>query len=222
MLGVYRKSKRAKRRLRRFPRDLQDAIDDMMQVSNNRATNYLIREYLGRGHKRRGFRYLNRMLRRYRWRRTRFVELIPKGGRTYRNYTSARDLNSFLFLMYRKRLVSSAISKRMLRVMLPSRDNRGKTLYLKDKYSVRAGTKTGYTRRTNGVMGVFLGGRGVRRVYNLVAILTRPYRRRGERRWRIVSSAVLQRISEMTYEYYRRGYDRKEIRRYKKTRRCRR
>lgn len=217
MLAVYHKARRrGLRSPQQIGRKIQRHINLMMRVSNNRSTNYLIKHYLGRGNKRRGLRYINKILPSYGIRRTRLVELIPRGGRTYRNYTTARDLSILLYKIFRKKAISRAYSRKMLRVMLYSRDNRGKTSYLRSHYDVRAATKTGYTRRTNGVAGVMLSGVGLRRkAYNFVAIISRPLLgKANEWRWRKISTRVVRRLSEMTFRHYAKGYATREVRRF--------
>lgn len=222
MLGVYHRAKRRGVGAHRIPSRLQRHIDRMMRISNNYSTNYLIRS-LGQGSSRHGLHYLNRMLPRYSIRRTRLVETIPRGGRTYRNYTTANDLSTLMSRIYQRRAISPSFSQKMLRVMLHSRDNRGKTPYLKHHYDVRAATKTGYTRRTNGVAGIILSGEGLRRrAYNFVAIVTRPLVRANEWLWRRTSTTIIQRLSEMTYQHYLSGFADHEIRRYRRSRWCRR
>ncbi len=216
MLATYHKAHQRGISAYRFPRHLQRHVDLMIRVSNNRSTNYLIKHYLGRGSARRGLRYINRLLPRYSIRNTRLLELIPRGGRTYKNYTTARNLSMLLYRIYKGRAVSSAYSRKMLHVLLYSHDNRGKTGYLRSRYGIRAATKTGYTRRTNGVAGIILGGRGLRRTpYNFVAIITRPLlRHANEWIWRNHSSTIIRRFSEMAYKHYRLGFADAEVRRY--------
>lgn len=224
MLGVYHRARRKGVSAYRFPRRLQRHVNRMMRVSNNYSTNYLIRSYLGHGNSRKGLRYINKILPRFSIYRTRLVETIPRGGKTYRNYTTARDLSVLMHRIYRNRAISRSFSRKMLNVMLQSRDNRGKTPYLRHHYDVRAATKTGYTRRTNGVAGIILSGDGLRRrKYNIVTIISRPLVRDNEWTWRKVSTKIIQRLSEMTYHHYLRGYADSEIRRFRgSTRFCQR
>jgi len=215
MLAVYHDAYRRRIPPYRFSRKLQRKINLMMRVSNNTATNYLIKWHLGRGNTRRGLRKINKILRRYGLTQTRLVELIPRGGRTYKNRTSARNLSMLLYKIYQGSAVSKGYSRKMLKVMLYSRDNRGRTAYLRTRYGLEAATKTGYTRRTNGVAGIVLGGaQAPNATYNFVAILTRPLVRANEWTWRKLSTKILQRISEMTYKHYTRKYADKEVRRY--------
>lgn len=212
MLAVYHKAQRSRRRV--LSSRVRKHIKQMMRVSSNRSTNFLIRYTLGRGNTRRGLRYINSVLRRYSIHRTRLLELIPRGGRTYRNYTTARDLSILLYKIYRGRAISKRFSREMLRIMLHSRDNRGRTSYLRSHYDVRAATKTGYTRRTNGVAGIVLRGIKMRRTpYNFVGIITRPLVRANEWTWRRVSTRIVRRLSEMTYRHYAKGYAGREVRR---------
>lgn len=212
MFAVYYRARRRGIRAVAFPSRVQRQIDRMMRVSSNRDTNRLIR-YLGNGSPARGMAYINRLIRRFGMRNTRVVELIPAGGRTYRNYTTAWDMNMLFHHIYRRNVLSRSYTRKVMRVMLASRDNRGRTYYLKAKYGAQAATKTGYTKCTNGVAGIFFN-RGVRglSIYNYVAILTRPLLKdANEWRWRKISSAVIKRISEITYTYYQRGYSTREI-----------
>ncbi|MCB9643144.1 MAG: serine hydrolase [Myxococcales bacterium] len=218
MFAAYEKAYRQGLPPHRFPLSLQNQINRMMRVSSNSATNHMIR-YVGDGDARRGLARINQLIRKHGMKSTRLVELIPRNGRTYRNTTTARDLNILLAKIYRRRAVSSAYSRLMMRVMLHSRDNRGRTPYLRSHYHVTAATKTGYTRRTNGVAGIILAGKGLgRAAYNLVAVVTRPSGAANEWIWKRVSSPIVRRISEMTYHYYATGAAQREIRRSKKRR----
>tara|TARA_B100000609_G_C17212783_1_gene434771 strand:- start:1591 stop:2526 length:936 start_codon:yes stop_codon:yes gene_type:complete len=214
MLAVYHKAHRKGIRPSRFPARLQRHINKMIRVSNNASTNYLIR-YVGGGSAKRGLRYINRLLPKYNITQTRLVELIPRSGRTYRNTTTARNLSILLYKIYRKQAVSPGYSRKMLKVLIHSRDNRGKTHYLRSRFDVVAATKTGYTRKTNGVAGIVLNGKGLHHhAYNYVGIITRPLVKANEWYWRKYSSTMLRRFSEMTYYYYSKGHSNREVRRF--------
>ncbi|MEM1009585.1 MAG: serine hydrolase, partial [Myxococcota bacterium] len=201
MLAIYHKAKAEGVPAHRFSRTKQRLIENMMRISSNRATNQLIRN-MGEGSLELGLQRINRLIRRFGITQTRLVEAIPRSGRTYKNQTSAADLSRFFSLVYQKTLVSRAYSRKMLRVMLSSRDNRGRTAYLRRRFHVRAATKTGYTKKTNGVAGLWLSTPGLRhRAYNFVAILSRPLHRGNEWEWRKITTPILQRLSEMTYLY---------------------
>jgi beta-lactamase class A len=213
MLGVYQQAHQMGTRPHNFSRTLQRHVVRMMQISDNPSTNHLIR-HLGNGNAAAGFRYLNRLMPNYGIRQTRFVELIPQGGRTYRNTTTARDLSILLYRIYNQSAVSHAYSRLMFNVMLGSRDNRGNAPYLRS-HKVQAATKTGYTRRTNGVAGIIIGRSKKRPIaYNYAAIITRPLVNTDELQWRRISTSIIQRISEMTYRHYYLGYANQEVKRY--------
>jgi beta-lactamase class A len=205
MFAAYEKAHRQGIAPHRFPARLQEQILRMMRVSSNSATNAMIR-YVGDGDAQRGFARINALLKQHHMHQTRLVELIPRNGRTYRNSTTAKDLNTLLSLIYQRRAVSPSYAKLMIDVMLHSRDSRGRTPYLRENFQVAAATKTGYTRRTNGVAGIILEGQGLQRAaYNFVAILTRPLDNSNEWEWKRISTPIVQRLSEMTYRHYLQG-----------------
>jgi len=216
MFAAYDKAHRQGIAPHRFSAALQIQIDRMMRVSSNSATNTMIR-YVGDGNAQKGFQRIHQLLRRHGMKNTQFVELIPRNGRTYRNTTTAQDLNTLLSMIYRRRAVSAAYSNLMLRVMLFSRDNRGRTPYLRSDYHVTAATKTGYTRRTNGVAGIIMAGRRLgRAAYNLIAVVTRSSGAPNEWVWKRTSSPIVRRFSEMTYHYYATGGAQKALRQTKR------
>ncbi len=216
MFAAYDKAHRQGIAPHRFSAALQIQIDRMMRVSSNSATNTMIR-YVGDGNAQKGFQRIHQLLRRHGMKNTQFVELIPRNGRTYRNTTTAQDLNTLLSMIYRRRAVSAAYSNLMLRVMLFSRDNRGRTPYLRSHYHVTAATKTGYTRRTNGVAGIIIAGRRLgRAAYNLIAVVTRSSGAPNEWVWKRTSSPIVRRFSEMTYHYYANGGAQKALRQTKR------
>ncbi len=216
MFAAYDKAHRQGIAPHRFSAALQSQIDRMMRISSNSATNTMIR-YVGDGDPQKGFKRIHQLLRRHGMKHTQLVELIPRNGRTYRNTTTAQDLSILLSMIYRRRAVSAAYSQLMLRVMLFSRDNRGRTPYLRSHYHISAATKTGYTRRTNGVAGIVLAGRRLgRAAYNLIAVVTRSSGAPNEWVWKRTSSPIVRRISEMTYLFYANGSAQKALQRTKR------
>lgn len=201
MLAIYHEAHKRGIPPYRFPAPLQSHINKMMRVSNNPSTNALIR-YLGQGSPIKGAEVINKILRQYGLGKTGIVELIPAGGRTYRNYTTAHDLHRLFALIYQRKAVSPAYSRKMFEVMVASRDNRCRTPYLRS-LGVAAATKTGYTRLTNGVAGIVFSGYGIRRhPYTFVAVINRSSGSGNEWIWRKTSTPILQRLSEMTYQFY--------------------
>ncbi len=185
--GKLKKSHRIERLLRR-----------MIVVSNNWATNKLVR-LLGNGNSRKGLRVINNVIRRYRFYHTKMVEMIPPGGKTYRNYTTARDLSRFFYLLYHKRLVSPHYSVLMMRKFLDVRTSRVRT-YIVRRDGAPVADKTGFVCGLNGDAGIVFQSKAIPGGRDYIFVLMvenkdKPH----SRRWRCHKTRVLRRLSNKIY-----------------------
>ncbi|MCH8294400.1 serine hydrolase [Candidatus Poribacteria bacterium] len=172
----------------------------MIQKSYNSSTNYFIR-LLG------GPRAVNRILKRHYpyLEHTHIVEYIPSGGRTYRNKTSAHDMNRFYNQLWLGHLPYSAKMKYYLGLPKMNRLH-DKTCIPK---GVRVFNKTGTVYGMVGDSGVLVitDTKGKQRAYILTGIIedrTKTNRRNRSQpfaSWVKRRSDVLRRVSEAGYEY---------------------
>ncbi len=172
----------------------------MIQKSSNPATNYFIR-LLG------GPRRVQRILRvNYPYfQQTRIVEYIPAGGRTYRNMTSAHDLNRFYVQLWNGNLPYSEKMKWYLK--LPN----GDYIYKKTRIpaSVKVYNKTGtvYGLVADSGILVFKDSRGRTRPYVFTGMIqdrTKTNRRNRYQSfgaWVTRRANILRRVSEKAYDY---------------------
>ena len=181
-------------------------LKNMIQRSYNSSTNYFIR-LLG------GPNRVNQLLK---WNypyfeRTRIVEYIPNGGRTYRNMTSAHDMNRFYNQLWLGRLPHSPKMKHYLR--LP----KGDRLY--DKTCIPRGVhvynKTGTVYGMVGDSGILVitDPKGKQRAYILTGIIEDRTKINLRNRFQSFGSwvsrrtEILRSVSEGVYEYiYERHY----------------
>jgi beta-lactamase class A len=172
----------------------------MIQKSANTSTNYFIK-LLG------GPRGVERILK---WnypyfKKTRIVEYIPAGGRTYRNMTSAHELNMFYNQLWLGNLPYSNKMKHYLG--LPNSDR------IHDKTcipsNVRVYHKTGTVYGLVGDSGILaiIDAQGKQRAYIFTGLIEdrtkTSNRNRYEAFWSWVGrrSDTLRRVSEAVYEY---------------------
>ncbi len=181
-------------------------LKNMIQRSYNSSTNYFIR-LLG------GPSRVNQLLR---WNypyfeHTRIVEYIPSGGRTYKNMTSAHDMNRFYNQLWLGNLPHSSKMKHYLR--LP----KGDRLY--DKTCIPQGVhvynKTGTVYGMVGDSGILVitDPKGKQRAYILTGIIEdrtkTSLRNRSQSfgSWVSRRTEILRSVSEGVYEYiYERHY----------------
>ena len=172
----------------------------MIQRSSNPSTNYFIR-LLG------GPRNVTQILtRKYPYfEQTRLVEYIPKGGGTYRNTTSAHDLNRFYNQLWLENLPYSDKMKYYLG--LPNRDR----IYTDTciPKGVRVYNKTGTVYGMVGDSGVLVikEPKGRQKAYAFTGMIedkTRTYpgnRLQSFSSWVNTRCNILRRASEKVYEY---------------------
>ena len=181
-------------------------LKNMIQRSYNSSTNHFIR-LLGGPHR------VNQLLR---WNypvfeHTRIVEYIPSGGRTYRNMTSAHDMNRFYNQLWLGRLPHSPKMKHYLG--LPNGDR------LYDKTCIPQGVhvynKTGTVYGMVGDSGILVitDPKGKQRAYILTAIIEDRTKTNLRNRsqsygsWVSRRTEILRSVSEGVYEYiYERHY----------------
>lgn len=172
----------------------------MIQLSNNSSTNYFIR-LLG------GPAQVDRILRRnypY-FKQTRIVEYIPSGGRTYRNMTSARDLNMFFLRLWHGRFPYSDKMKWYFK--LKNGDYIFKKTYIPASVSVYNKTGTVYGLVGDGGVLVLRDPQGKSRPYVFIGLMedrTKTNRRNRWQpfaNWRNQRTYILRRLSERAYKY---------------------
>jgi len=149
MLAVYEQI--ARQELNETP-DISRQVHRMITVSDNRATNTLIR-HLGQGDNQQGIVVVNALVRKYGFQQTAVRELIPDGGKTYANRTSASDATLFFRLLYEQRLVNSHYSQKMTDILLKNVHDRIETHQIKQD-GVAVADKTGYVRGLNADCGI--------------------------------------------------------------------
>ena len=175
-------------------------LRQMIQRSANTSTNYFIR-LLG------GPRGVDRILR---WnypyfKQTRIVEYIPAGGRTYRNTTSAHELNKFYNQLWLGNLPYSHKMKYYLG--LPNGDRMHDKTCIPSNVRVYHKTGTVYGLVADSGILAIIDSQGKQRVYIFTGMIedqTKTNKRnRSEKFWAWVGrrSDTLRRVSEAVYEY---------------------
>ena len=172
----------------------------MIQKSSNPATNYFIR-LLG------GPRRVQRILKaNYPYfQQTRIVEYIPAGGRTYRNMTSAHDLNRFYVQLWYGNLPHSQKMKYYLK--LPNGDYIFKKTHIPASVKVYNKTGTVYGLVADSGILVFRDSRGKARPYVFTGMIqdrTKTNRRNRYQSfgtWVTRRANILRRVSEKAYGY---------------------
>ena len=149
MLAVYEQI--ARQELNETP-DISRQVHRMITVSDNQATNTLIR-HLGQGDYQQGIVAVNALVRKYGFQQTAVRELIPDGGKTYANRTSAADTTLFFKLLYEQKLVNSHYSQKMTDILLKNVHDRIETHQIKQD-GVAVADKTGYVRGLNADCGI--------------------------------------------------------------------
>ncbi len=157
MLAAYHRLARGKKP----PNSLEQNIRAMIVHSDNNATNSVLR-FVG------GPREANRIAQHYGFGNTRIVEYIPPGGRTYRNRTSARNLNALLWMLHKGTLISPQRSRQMLEHL----DAYATSRIAKTGADVDLAGKTGFVGGLNGEAArvTYSSSTGPRH-YNFIAII---------------------------------------------------
>ncbi len=201
MLAYFHEVKHG--RLRHTDRN-KHHLKKMIQASSNVSTNYFIR-LIGGPYK------VNQLLKaNYRYfKQTKIVETIPSNGRTYRNLTSAHDLNKFYVQLWHNNLPHSLKMKYYLGL------RNGDYIYKKTRIpsSVKVYNKTGTVYGLIGDSGIIVmrDPKGKLRPYVFTGLIedrSKPY---GRRRisfgaWVNQRANVLRKVSEKAYGYIYKSY----------------
>ena len=201
MLAVY--DSIARQELQETP-EIEHQLYRMIAVSDNGATNYLIRR-LGRGDALQGIVGINALMRKMGFTGSHLRELIPDGGKTYANQTTAADTTLFFRLLYEQKLVSPQYSQKMNDILLKSIHDRIRTHQIKQD-GVAVADKTGYVRGLNGDCGiVYLKGLdGSCHDYILSIIIENRYRP-SNRGWGKKKSVAIRYLSDRIYQNLKNG-----------------
>lgn len=195
MLAVYEDMSSG--RLKKTRR-LEKLLRRMIVVSNNWATNKLV-SILGHGNMKKGLRRVNQIISEYKFTHTRMVEKIPPGGKTYRNYTNARDLSRFFYLLYHQKLVSPYYCKLMEKKFLAVRTSRVRTRFLR-KDKVPVADKTGFVCGLNGDAGIIFLSNSFPTGHDYIFVfLAENLKKPRGRRWCRQKTRVIRRLSNRIY-----------------------
>ena len=180
-------------------------LERMIRYSSNDSTNYFIR-LIG------GPREVDRKLKANYpfFKQTKVVEYIPRNGRTYRNLTSARDLNKFYVQMWNKTLPYS--DKMKYYFELPN----GDYIYKKTRIpsSAKVYNKTGTVYGLIGDSGIIVmrDANGILRPYVFTGLIEDRSKTNSRRRrisfgaWVGQRANILRRVSERVYDYINNVY----------------
>jgi len=176
-------------------------MEEMIQHSDNEATNWFIRQVGGPA---RCNAVINGQYGRI-FSKVRILEYIPPGGKTYKNSALPQDYVQFLRALWNNQLPSS---QEMLRVMsLPGRDR------IFWGTEVPPGTlvynKTGTTSYLCGDMGILVthSKNGQKVPYAVVGIVERPTAAKDYKRWMETGGGVIRGFSSLVYEEMKQNYN---------------
>jgi len=129
----------------------------------------------------------------------RIVEMIPAGGRTYRNQASAGDYHRFLEAMWRGELPFAEEMRALLALSNRDRIVDG-VASMPD--NVRVYDKTGSTAMLCGDMGIIVapGASGGSYPYTFVAIIESPVRVKGYAAWMKKRGDAIRSVSNLVYQ----------------------
>lgn len=176
-------------------------MEEMIQHSDNEATNWLIRQVGGPA---RCNAVINGQYGKL-FGKVRIVEYIPAGGRTYKNSALPQDYVQFLRALWNNQLPHS---QEMMRVMsLPGRDRifcgteipQGTLVY----------NKTGTTSLLCGDMGILVtrSRNGQKIPYAVVGIVERPTLAKDYKQWMASGGGVIRDFSSLVYEEMKQKYN---------------
>lgn len=179
-------------------------LRNMIQVSSNSSTNYFINLIGGPNKVSRILKYNYSY-----FKQTKIVERIPPNGRTYRNKTSAHDLNKFYVQLWHDKLPYSRNMKAYLG--LPN----GDYIYKKTRIptSVKVYNKTGTVYGLIGDSGIIVmrDPQGNLRPYVFTGLIEDRSKAYGRRRisfgaWVNQRANILRKVSERAYGYIYNSY----------------
>jgi beta-lactamase class A len=201
MLAVY--DAIARQDLKETP-EIDHLLNRMIAISDNGATNTLIRR-LGKGDSLQGIIGINALMGKIGFLDTRLRELIPDGGKTYANQTSANDHTHFFCLLYEQRLISPQYSQKMNDILLKNIHDRIRTQLIKQD-GVAVADKTGYVRGLNGDCGIiYQKSRNGCNDY-VLSIIIENKNRPADGGWGRKKSAAIRYLSDRIYQKLKNGY----------------
>lgn len=175
----------------------------MIAISDNGATNALINR-LGQGDSLQGMAFVNALVRKMGFSGTRLKELIPEGGKTYANQTSAADTTQFFRLLYEQKLISPYYSQKMKDILVKNIHNRIKTPQIKEE-GVAVADKTGYVRGLNGDCGIVYQGNVKNGSDYALSIIIENKNRPSDGGWGRKKSRVIRQLSNLIYQTLKNG-----------------
>lgn len=200
MLAVY--DQIARQELQETP-ELERHLYRMIAISDNGATNYLIHR-LGRGDAAQGIGAVNALLQKMGFSGTRLRELIPEGGKTYANQTTAADTTYFFRLLYEQKLINPQYSQKMNDILLKNTHDRIKTTQIKQD-GIAVADKTGYVRGLNGDCGIVYQGVLHKGCDYALSIIIENKNRPPEGQWGKKKSTVIRYLSDRIYRALKNG-----------------
>lgn len=175
----------------------------MIAISDNGATNALILR-LGQGDVLQGLTAVNALVRKMGFSGTRLKELIPDGGKTYANQTSAADTTLFFRLLYEQKLISPYYSQKMKDILVKNIHDRIKTPQIKGD-GVAVADKTGYVRGLNGDCGIVYQGCLKNGSDYALSIIIENKSRPSDGSWGRKKSRVIRHLSNRIYQTLKNG-----------------
>jgi beta-lactamase class A len=201
MLAVY--DAIARQDLKETP-EIDHLLNRMIAISDNGATNTLIRR-LGKGDSLQGIIGINALMGKIGFLDTRLRELIPDGGKTYANQTSANDHTHFFCLLYEQRLISPQYSQKMNDILLKNIHDRIRTHLIKQD-GVAVADKTGYVRGLNGDCGIIYQKSQNGCNDYVLSIIIENKNRPPDGGWGRRKSAAIRYLSDRIYQKLRNGH----------------
>ena len=184
-----------KRKRFRYGKKSKSKMRAMIQRSSNSATNWLMKQVGGP-------KKLNKLLTKHYggiFRQTHIVEYIPKGGRTYKNKSTARDYSRFLYALWKGSLPYAREIRRLM--ALPGSDR----IYT-NVAAIPEGTlvynKTGSTAHLIGDMGILVarGKDGKIYPYTFIGIIQRSKRPKDYSAFARKKADVIRSVSGLVYK----------------------
>ncbi|MBA4392549.1 MAG: hypothetical protein C0407_03250 [Desulfobacca sp.] len=192
----------ARQELQETP-EIERHLYRMIAISDNGATNYLIRR-LGQGDALKGINTVNTLVRNMGFSGTRLRELIPEGGKTYANQTSAADTTLFYRLLYDQKLISPHYSQKMNEILLKNIHYRIKTAQI-NQDGVAVADKTGYVRGLNGDCGIVYQKSLNSGCDYALSIIIENKSRPSAGGWGKKKTAVIRHLSDRIYQTLKNG-----------------
>ncbi|UCH75414.1 MAG: serine hydrolase [Rhodospirillales bacterium] len=166
----------------------------MIQRSNNRSTNWVMRQIGGPA-------AVQRILQTHYpavFQDTRIVEYIPAGGRTYRNKASVHDYSRFLYALWNEEIPGAREIRHLMALT-------GSNRIVSGTNDIPEGTKvynkTGSTARLCGDMGILIveGPDGKSYPYIVVGVIEKRHRARNYTAWIRSRGDIIGNVSDIVY-----------------------